>query len=294
MLAASVGMVLHVVPDAVGHALEFALDASGVVDDVEVAAEFDPPEVVVVGVWVDVGEVWLSELWGEFAFGEEGVVVVVCPGWWEEGVVGVGPAELEEDGVSHGAAVAAAGLEEVLVEFAWVFASVSAVGAGEVEDAVAGAVGVALGGDAIVSVFVGVPGGDGGDVGAVGGDGVDGGVEEESEVRLLDGEGIEDVVPEGVAHQGVVVDVVELELLEESGLLAVFAVGAADAHADFAGGVAAEDGAVLDEDDGGAVAGGGDGRAESGESAADDGEVGLEVGDGSLSGGFHARGCSWR
>ena len=29
-----------------------------------------------------------------------------------------------------------------------------------------------------------------------------------------------------------------------------------------------------------------------GESAADDGEVGLEVRDGSLSGGFHARGCS--
>lgn len=188
MSAASVGVVFHVVPDAVGHAFEFALDESGVVDDVEVAAEFDPPEVVVVGVWVDVGEVGLAELWGEFAFGEEVVVVAVSPGWGEEWVMGVGLAELEEDGVSHGAAVAAAGLEEVLVEFAWVFASVSAVGAGEVEDAVAGAVGEALGGDAVVSVFVGVPGGDGGDVWAVGGDGVDGGVEEEGEVGFLDGE----------------------------------------------------------------------------------------------------------
>lgn len=88
------------------------------------------------------------------------------------------------------------------------------------------------------------------------------------------------------------VDVVELEFLEESCFLAVLAVGAADAHADFAGGVAAEDGTVLDEDDGGAVSGGGDGGAETGESASDDSEVGLEVRDGSLSGGFHARGCS--
>ena len=49
---------------------------------------------------------------------------------------------------------------------------------------------------------------------------------------------------------------------------------------------------VLDEDDGGAVSGGGDGGAETGESASDDSEVGLEVRDGSLSGGFRARGCS--
>lgn len=47
VLATAVRVVFHVFPDTVGDALELVLDVVGVEDRVQVAAELDPPEVVV-------------------------------------------------------------------------------------------------------------------------------------------------------------------------------------------------------------------------------------------------------
>jgi hypothetical protein len=57
------------------------------------------------------------------------------------------------------------------------------------------------------------------------------------------------------------------------------AVGADDVHFDFAGGVAAEDGTILNEDDAGAIAGGGERGADAGETAAGDEEITIKFVD---------------
>jgi hypothetical protein len=54
------------------------------------------------------------------------------------------------------------------------------------------------------------------------------------------------------------------------------AIGADDVHLDLAGSVAAEDGAVLHEDDLGSIAGRSEGGADAGKPAADDNEIRRE------------------
>ena len=50
--AASVGMVFHISPDAVGDPFQFPRDVTGVSQRVEIAAIFDPPEIVVLRIRV--------------------------------------------------------------------------------------------------------------------------------------------------------------------------------------------------------------------------------------------------
>jgi hypothetical protein len=77
----------------------------------------------------------------------------------------------------------------------------------------------------------------------------------------------------------VAAEVVEAKLFEDAGLAEVGdlagAVGAADGDAALAGGVSAEDGAVVHEDDARAAACGGEGGADACHAAADDAEVCL-------------------
>ena len=127
--------------------------------------------------------------------------------------------------------------------------------------------------------------------------GEDGGFEQEGDVGLGDDLVVEEEVPEFPAALGVVDGIVEADFLEDAAFApagaAFVGVGADDVHFDFGGGVAAEAGAVLDEDDLGAVAGGGDGGADPGEAAAGDEEIGLEVDEGHVGfGGGHAAALS--
>jgi hypothetical protein len=62
------------------------------------------------------------------------------------------------------------------------------------------------------------------------------------------------------------------------GFSAAEAGGADDVHADLAGGVAAENGAVLAKDDAGSKAGGSERTADAAHAAASDEEVGVEGG----------------
>jgi hypothetical protein len=77
--------------------------------------------------------------------------------------------------------------------------------------------------------------------------------------------------------------VLEEELVDHAALAGPTVVvaevgrGAEDPKADLAGGVAAEDGTVLHEDDLETGAGGGDGGAGAGETATDDHEIGGKI-----------------
>ena len=79
---------------------------------------------------------------------------------------------------------------------------------------------------------------------------------------------------------GVARGVFEFEFLDEARLTGAgaraVAISTDDVHLHLAGGVTAEDGAVLHEDDARAVAGSGERGADAGEAAADDDEVGGE------------------
>ena len=180
---------------------------------------------------------------------------------------------LEETAHAHGPRVRGFG-GDAFVEFSAPFAAHAVVGAGEVgEDGVAGAVGEerSLHGDPRLGGEL--PGAHGLHVVGCRRAGVDAGAEDEGQIGLVLGVAIENGVPHRVVWRLVVVVVVEHQLLDDAGLPPVFAVGAADVHADLAGGVAAEDRAVLDESDLGAVAGGGEGGGETGEASADDAEI---------------------
>jgi len=98
------------------------------------------------------------------------------------------------------------------------------------------------------------------------------GVEEEANFGFQDDLFVEEQVPLGVNAGRVAGGVLEAEFLDDAGLtgagFGAVAIGTYDVHFDFAGGVAAENGAVLDEDDAGAVACGGDSGADAGKAAA--------------------------
>ena len=202
---------------------------------------------------------------------------MVGPGRRDEGAVFRALPELEENGAAHRPVVAVGVHQEVFVEFGDLFAPVAELRAGEAQDAVAGAVGEERAGEAVAAVFIAVPARHRLDFAVLRLDLLHGRVQEEGQVLLLDRQGVHFVVPPRVAHEWVAVDVVELELLEEARLLAPLPVGAANAHADFAGGVSPQHGPVLDEDHLDPAARGGDGAKEPGKASAYDDEVGLEV-----------------
>ena len=80
--------------------------------------------------------------------------------------------------------------------------------------------------------------------------------------------------------------VLESEFLDETGFAGTRAtamnVGTDHVHFDFTGGIAAEDGAILEEDDLGAVACGGDGGADAGQASANHDEIGVKLVTGHL------------
>ena len=193
--------------------------------------------------------------------------------------VPVGAPELDQDRIAHRLGVGL--LRGVrLVEFIARLAAAAVFRTGETQDAVAGTVGEQFPFNLVAAVFGEVPAGNRSDAAVFGLDLFDRRIQQDGQIFLLLRESVHDIVPDRVLHGRIVVIVVELKLFEESGLLAVFAVSAADPHADFARGVAAEHRAVLDDHGLCSVARGGDGRAESGDAAADHDEVGGESASG--------------
>ena len=116
----------------------------------------------------------------------------------------------------------------------------------------------------------------------LGGD--DGGVEQQGQVRLAPAFVVEQQVHQRRRALGIVHGEVEADLLDEAALAqfidefraTVQAGGADDVHAHLAGGVAAEHGTILAEDDAGAKAGGGERAADTGDAATGDEQVALE------------------
>ncbi|OPZ31475.1 MAG: hypothetical protein BWZ02_00215 [Lentisphaerae bacterium ADurb.BinA184] len=260
---AVVGLVLDVVPDAEGDLEQFVAQAFGVVDGVRLAAQLDVPEVAA-GHVVSAPRVMEGHVVGG---------VVVGPGRRGVGLGRRVLADLEQAAHAHGQGVGGLRLD-VLAELGGRLASAAERGAGQRrQHAVAGAVGKEGGLDRVPGLRSALPALDAGQARAVHLGRIDRAVQEEFEVGLEAGRAVEHAVPDRVAGQGVAVEVFELEFLDDAGLAQVPAVGAADPHADLAGGVAAEYRPVLDEGGAGAVPGRGHGRAQSGQAAADDAEV---------------------
>ena len=104
-------------------------------------------------------------------------------------------------------------------------------------------------------VSIGVPGLDGGNAGPVHFHLVHGGVQQQGDVGFGNDGGINDIVPKRIALEGVVAEVPQLHFLQDAGFLILVLEHAHNAHPAFAGGVSAQHGTVLHQDDGGAVTG---------------------------------------
>ena len=143
------------------------------------------------------------------------------------------------------------------------------------QDAVAGAVEEQRRPDVMPGLGGELPALDGDDAAAVHLGVQAGAVEQRVEVFLEADFLVEDAVPDRVVLIGIAVEVLEQDFLDDAGLAVVFAVGAADPHADLGGGVAAEHRPFLHDHDAGAMAGRRDCRAQAGQAAADDANVDL-------------------
>jgi len=191
----------------------------------------------------------------------------------------VGPTQLDEDRVAHRLGV---GLFRRMgfVEFVAGFASAPVFCAREPQDAVAGAVGEEFAFHLVAAVFDQIPAGDRGDFPVLGFNLFDRGIQKHGEILLTLGEPVHDVVPDSELHGRVEIVVVELELFQQAGFLAVVAVRAADPHADFARSVAAEHRPVLQNHRLRPVPRRSNRRAESRHAAADHDEVGRKFASG--------------
>ena len=202
------------------------------------------------------------------------------PGRGDEGLGFVVLAAGDEDGAAEGVLVGDV-LGECLAVVALGFAAHVVVGAGfDPEAAVAGAVGEELGADDEVVLGEVAHGAHGLDHAILDLGADDIGVEEQGDVGFKLHLLVEQQIPLRVAACGVAHGVLEAEFLDETGLAAAgfsaVAVGADDVHLDLAGGVAAEHGTVLNENDAGAATGGRDGGADAGKSAAGDKKIGFD------------------
>ena len=259
---AVVAVVLVVVPEAVGDAQKLVAHLLGVGDGVLHAAKLEPPVVPAGGEGAD----------PRLEVGVGGIDM--RPGRRREGLGRRHFARLDEAAHAHCAGVGLL-MAERLAELGAGLAADAEVGARERrEDAVARAVGEEFGADGDPLLRRRLPAGDGGDAVAVHLDLVARAVEEKLDARLVADGAVEDGVPDREDAVGVAVAVVEEKIFDEAGLVEALAA-AADPHANLGRGVAAEDGAVVHQRDGGAVARGGDSREHAGEATADDAEVHL-------------------
>ncbi len=262
--------VLDVVPDAVDDRPQLVADALVVVHRVELAAELDPPVGAAVVTGLDdaalrngglgdvPGEVGRHELYGA------------------PGVLGV-----EEQGRAEREGVGGLRRPRLLVLGPGLPAD-AVPGTGEMTDeSVSRTVQEHVALEADPPLRSHHPAGDGGDapgvLGALGVHLAHIGVEVERDARL----GADRVQHHGVPVVRVAVGVAELVLDEEfahdaalAGVVVPAVPGrAAHPDADLAARIAAEDGPVVDEGDGAAQPGGGDGRTDPGQAAADDCDV---------------------
>ena len=264
--------VFNVVPHAVRDLPELPFDFFGIVHGVAETAVFDPPEAA-------------AELGGvEIAEARDLRDVLECVAGRREfhgpaGVLGVKINRVAEElGVRGGGG-------EGLVELGGGLGADAERGAGkEADDTITRGVDEEGRGECVGGGVLGIESADGADgVGAGFIEIVNSGVEEEREAFFRDGFFEENGVPNERVALGVAVLVFEEELVDHAALARPAVVvtemgrGAEDPEANLAGGVAAEDGTVLHENDLEAGAGGGDGGAGAGETATDHDEIGGEI-----------------
>ena len=193
VFATAVRMVFHVVPHAVGDGFQLPLDVPCVGDGIDIAAVFDPPEVVVVGIESFIG---MDEAVVLFGFRHDEIFIREFhrPRRRDEGAVLRATAELQEDGIAHRLVVVAF-VKTMLSEFLRVFAADAEFRSGEAEDAVARTVCEEFSADGVFAIFVDVPRLDRLDDVVFRQNFMDGGVEKKRDIRFGDDEIQHGVIP---------------------------------------------------------------------------------------------------
>ena len=165
--------------------------------------------------------------------GKIGVGEVMRPFGCMERAVFAAPAELQQNGVTHRAIVAAL-LLEFFAELCRLFPPRAELRSREAQDAVAGAICKEFPRYSVTAVLIAIPRLNRGDSGAVAADPVDRGVQKQRDVLLAHNCGVPDIIPERVTHERIAVNVLKLKLFKDAGLLVVVAVRSHDSHADLA------------------------------------------------------------
>jgi len=144
-VAAAIGVIFDVCPDAKGDAVEFIADGIGIADGVLFAADFDPLEIITFRL-------------GLRAHPQVVVIKDVCPLGREEGTVlfWVNLAQLQEQRITHGLAIGDLGGMR-LTKFVPGLTAPAGLSPGEAQDRVARAVGELLGFNAHPMLFGQMP-----------------------------------------------------------------------------------------------------------------------------------------
>ncbi len=273
-LAAAIRVILDVGPDAVADLEQLVAVRVGVGDGVARAAHLQPPEVVAFGLQGAVGQVAL--------------VVLDGPRRRDEGpVLSFGDlAQLDQDRVAHRLAVCHRRRVR-LVELVAALAAPAILRAGDAQHRVAGAIGEVARLDDVPRLRVELPRADAGDAVAVHLNVVARAGEQHLQAGLETRLFVEHRVPDRVVEGGVAVVVVEHDLFEDARLFVVRPARAADPHADLGRGVAAQHGAILDQDHPAAVARRRHRGAQPRDPPADHAQVGLVLDDVEVSFGCH-------
>ncbi len=272
--------VFDMIPNAEHDGEQFVADLFVVFDGIQLAAPFGPPVTVFVG-WGFVAGGGVKAQ-AQFFGGEGTGKRRGC-----EGHRGSVFFSLHQDGRAE-AQLVGFFRSERFAKLSAALASFHEGGAGFCAEAtVTGAIDEDVGGDAEL-IFAALAVGDGvGDGLALHLNAGDGGIEHQGQVFFC----LAFLVKNEVEHRGgtlrVAQTVFESDFFDDAGfpgfggqfaaaIGAAGAVGSDDVHAHFAGGVAAEHGTIVAEDDLGSTTGGGDGTGDSGGAASGDQDFGLE------------------
>ena len=250
VVAAAIGVILHILPNTVGNLLQLELRLVGIEDCIELDTRtLNPPEVVVVGTPDNLVVellLWICGLWSRIV--EILICEVVSPIGSLERMVLLGESQLQEDRVTHGVVCSFLACYIRLVVLALGLHATTILRTRKAENTIARAVQEQLSRNGVFGVVVAVPALYGCNLLATHHNIAYRGVEQKTNVRLLNHGRVDNIVPQRVALQWVVEEVATLHLLDDTRLLTLVLTDTDDTHTHLARCVTSEHWAILDKD----------------------------------------------
>ena len=250
VLATTIWVILHILPDSVTNLLQLVLNLVSVEDCVELDTRtLNPPEVVVVGTPDNLVVellVWNGRLWSvvvEVVVGE-----VVSPLWRVEWVVLIGLAQLQENRVTHCVVCRLLVCYIRLVVCGFRLGTTAVLCTRKTENTITSTIQEQLTRDGVLCVVVAIPALYGSNLIAIHYNIAYRSVEQKADILLLYNCRIHHIIPQRITLQRVVVEVAALHLLDDTSLLTLILANTYDTHTHLARGVTTEHRTVLNED----------------------------------------------